>query len=576
MLEPHHPRPRFRHQAQQARCQAEQQERQGQAQPQRQHHRHGDRRRLAQPKADRRAHEGRRTRRRDDNREHAGEEGAGKAGSPGQAAADPDEAPADFEQTGEIQPDQDHQPGHEQDEDRLLKLEAPAGHRACAAHGQQHRADDGEARQNAEGIGRAVPAHAPALVSVAGETQRLDGEHRQHAGHQVKDQAAQQGKNHRLPEADKRRRVRFGRGKTKGLGRHLTVDQLFLDDEQSADTRDRFGRPAALRLQRQAAVRYRQILRRRIFHHAVAPRIEPGVFYDFAFQSRRRNIEPELLAIKGILCGPGRRFRPRRPGFCEYRPRSEIGDRRIAGDRKVELQDSLFRDTDRFADQPGGVRRQVCIRAGPGVLRHRDRHQMDRLVAVTVVDQRPDREALRRQPDDFAGGIALGQHPVDPRRLTRIAGVAPVGVPLGNDPEIERNPGGRAGPQRHMFAQQFRRHMLRLEDPAGRSGLLSPALRRKAGQIEAAQRARFRCLRRSLAGKRQPGQHRQEGHPANEISNHSSALPGSVGGIGGGCPNMGGRPPGGKAAEFRSPSLSRHCASCAAAAGYWQSGRALV
>jgi len=39
---------------------------------------------------------------------------------------------------------------------------------------------------------------------------------------------------------------------------------------------------------------------------------------------------------------------------------------------------------------------------------------------------------------------------------------------------------------------------------------------------------------------------------------------------------MGGRPPGGKAAENRSLSLSRHCASCAAAAGYWQSGRALV
>jgi len=44
---------------------------------------------------------------------------------------------------------------------------------------------------------------------------------------------------------------------------------------------------------------------------------------------------------------------------------------------------------------------------------------------------------------------------------------------------------------------------------------------------------------------------------------------------------MGGRPPGGKAAENRNLSRSRHCASCAAAAGYrqsghWQSGRALV
>ena len=171
--------------------------------------------------------------------------------------------------------------GHEQDEDRLLELEAPAGRLPGAAHRQQHRADDGEARQDADGIGRPVPGHAaafaPIRMGVAGETQGLHREHGQHAGHQVQDQAAEQGENDGLPEADRKGRGGLGCCEPEGLGGDLAVAQPFLDDQQAADLGNRFRRLAALRLQGERPVRHRERLRRGIFHDAVAVGIEPGV-----------------------------------------------------------------------------------------------------------------------------------------------------------------------------------------------------------------------------------------------------------------------------------------------------------
>jgi hypothetical protein len=125
-------------------------------------------------------------------REHAGEEIAGRAAAFGELLPGSAQSRADLEYTGQVQADGGHHIGQCRDHHRLLQLEAPAQREAGAAQRERQAADRGEAHQHAQRVperaGLGVATAAPAL----GQRQRLERQHRQHAGHQVQDQAAAQ------------------------------------------------------------------------------------------------------------------------------------------------------------------------------------------------------------------------------------------------------------------------------------------------------------------------------------------------------------------------------------------------
>ena len=118
-----------------------------------------------------------------------------------QALADAGEAAADLEHAGEVEADHEEEIGDQQREDRRLELEAPAHLADGGADRDDDRRHGGEGDQHARGVGDAVAPHrAPLVAGQPREGRGLHGEHREHAGHQVQDQPAQQREQQRLDE----------------------------------------------------------------------------------------------------------------------------------------------------------------------------------------------------------------------------------------------------------------------------------------------------------------------------------------------------------------------------------------
>ncbi len=65
-----------------------------------------------------------------------------------------------------------------------------------------------------------------------------------------------------------------------------------------------------------------------------------------------------------------------------------------------------------------------------------------------MVRQRTDANQLRRPPTDWAGLDPIGQVPLDARRLARVSGIAPIGVPMRTDIEHQGQLDGI--PRRHL------------------------------------------------------------------------------------------------------------------------------
>ena len=75
-----------------------------------------------------------------------------------------------------------------------MELEAPSGLAAAGAEGEEDGDDDPEGDEDAEGVDEAVAAEVFALL--AGGLQKgeaFEEEHREDAGHQVEDDAAEEG-----------------------------------------------------------------------------------------------------------------------------------------------------------------------------------------------------------------------------------------------------------------------------------------------------------------------------------------------------------------------------------------------
>ena len=112
--------------------------------------------------------------------------------------------------------------------------------------------------------------------------------------------------------------------------------------------------------------------------------------------------------------------------------RRAVAIHRRFADLKRQFERAALRDADVLADQPGrlaGDRHPA--RRGVGGDRHRN-GQGDR-IGIAVIGERAEIIGLRRRPDDVSSRPALRQIKRDPRRLSGIAGIAPIGVPALGD-----------------------------------------------------------------------------------------------------------------------------------------------
>ena len=188
-------RPGLRQQGRQARKGRDTEIRQRQAEAERREDQRDLHRPPGEREADRRADEGRGAGGRQQRRQQAGEE---------RAAPDPARKARrrNLEQAPEIGREQQQQEQHRREEDRLLELDAPADRHAGLRRrdrraGQQPEGKDDCPRRDRQEF---RPRPATPRPAKPGNMHELDAQHRQHAGHEIEDDAA--GKRQRQDDSE--------------------------------------------------------------------------------------------------------------------------------------------------------------------------------------------------------------------------------------------------------------------------------------------------------------------------------------------------------------------------------------
>ena len=110
----------------------------------------------------------------------------------------------------------------------------------------------------------------------------------------------------------------------------------------------------------------------------------------------------------------------------------------------------------------------MCCRAQLHVLANRDRDQKVDGVAIAIIPEPLDNEALRHGPDDVAGIKPGRQGPGDLGGEPGIAGIAPVSVPARRYIEMQVDPQRRPWGDRGEFGYEPRRHGMRVGGGPGR------------------------------------------------------------------------------------------------------------
>ena len=358
LTEDRHPAPGPRQKARRRRKEGQHRVRRGKAEPhdQEDQNRHGGRR--GRRRRDRHAHEWGGTGRRHQHREQAGEKAANMAAGARQTVACARNARVDFEQAGKVQAQPEQQPAHGDDEDRRLELESPSRRHARRAQDQQQAAERRKGDEDAERIAdRVGPDAAMGVTGQSGDADRLHRQDREDAGHQVEDQAAEEGEGERGQDAGTGGRRRLGRegrrlrsgGRAAGLRRYgqeaLAPGRVLQDRHAGKALFGVVGRPQFQR-ERDLAVGDCRLLRREIVdlapgggqERSVANRGEPAV------AARKRQ-----HAIGRHGGGIGRRRGNARVGGGEQ---GRLRGGFFPAGRQVEPQFALLRHADFFADQP--------------------------------------------------------------------------------------------------------------------------------------------------------------------------------------------------------------------------------
>ena len=175
---------------------------QGHAQAQESEDRQGLGRRLRQGVAQGHAHERRGARRGHDRGQDAAHEGTAETASRIHPAADSHQGSADFKDAEKAQSEHEDDDRQDDDKGRRLELESPAQFFSPGPQGDQNRSQREKGQQDARGENQPVLTDLSRVFSrLVYETEHLDGQHGQHAGHQVEDQSADEGEEEGLPQA---------------------------------------------------------------------------------------------------------------------------------------------------------------------------------------------------------------------------------------------------------------------------------------------------------------------------------------------------------------------------------------
>jgi len=123
-----------------------------------------------------------------------------------QIAATPGGRQADLEKSAQVECEDKQESRHAENEARRLQLKPPAELRTAGAQHQQHRGQRPERKQHAEREDEPVQGDFPAVAArLVHEAEDLDAEHRENAGHEIEDEAADEGEEQRSEQSARRR-----------------------------------------------------------------------------------------------------------------------------------------------------------------------------------------------------------------------------------------------------------------------------------------------------------------------------------------------------------------------------------
>jgi hypothetical protein len=297
------------------------------------------------------------------------------------------------------------------------------------------------------------------LSAWRGKAHHFDGQHREHAGHEVEDKAANQRTDHGGQQGQRRAAARRGGHGGGGIGlerciqrgrharqgsqlgpfaEHLEFSTVALRATGQHHGHHR-GAVAALGRQWHAGGPY-----------GTLPSLRPcGSGFDdlggfgeevqrLSAQAHRQALDRQLqdVAVHAHAAvghdARGARHDRARLGFGG-RVKGGAVDGGRAFDRHLEAELSLFRDALFFAHQPGGLELDLHVlgqHAGFEVGRDGQGHGQKHGAFVAVVGQVANRNFLGQGPGDVACHYPHGQGPFQHGGQAGVAGVFPVGVPF--------------------------------------------------------------------------------------------------------------------------------------------------
>ena len=340
---------------------------------------------------------------------------------------------------------------------------------------------DGE--QDPGGRGQEAEPHRPAIApALADRREQLDRQHRQHAGHEVEDQSAEQGEpenDRQRPAADPGRRRRVVAADDLGLQTALAVgygegEALAFQNALGARTagggHDE-GRGAAV--VRQGDLRFAEAEARRPLDQKVRLVEGRGRGRD---DTQRRHL---LAAQQGALPEP-QTHGAAVAGHQGSEAVDQEGVARVplrpAG--QFERQAAVVGNADLPADQIAQFGAQADRRAGV------PRGRLDRqhhLAAIAEGLQTEQREAVRHGPAQLGRVEVAGGAPVERRREAGIAGRAPVDLPARFELELKAEPQAAAVAAAVARRNQTHARVLVLQ-PGGGRRVGVPARRRDQGE----------------------------------------------------------------------------------------------